>query len=49
MIRVQNLQIPLDGDWTIAADLETGEEAARLDGGALIVPPYGIVVLKIHS
>ena len=42
-------QIPLDGDWTIAADLETGEEAARLDGGALIVPPYGIVVLKIRS
>ena len=42
-------QIPLDGDWTIAADLETGEEAARLDGGALTVPPYGIVVLKIHS
>ena len=39
-------EIPLDGDYTIAADLETGTEAARIENGALRIPAYGIVILK---
>ena len=39
-------EIPLDGDWQIAADLEAIEGEAKVEGGTLYIPPYGIVVLK---
>ena len=38
-------EIGVDGDCAIAADLETGTEAATLNGGTLTLPPYGIVIL----
>ena len=39
-------EIPLDGEYAIACDLETGDEAARIEGGTLLLPPYGIAILK---
>ena len=38
-------EIAVDGDCAIAADLETGTDAATLNGGTLTLPPYGIVIL----
>ena len=39
-------EIALDGDYSIVNDLETGIEAARIEDGKIVLPPYGIAVLK---
>ena len=39
-------EIALDGEYVIAADLETGDEAARIENGRIVLPPYGIAILK---
>ena len=39
-------EIALDGEYEIAADLEVGSEAAELENGLLMIPAYGIAVLR---
>ena len=39
-------EIPLDGDFSIAADLEAIGGEAEIENGTLSIPPYGIVVMK---
>lgn len=39
-------EIPLDGEYAIGCDLETGEDAASVSDDILTVPAYGIVVLR---
>ena len=39
-------EIALDGDYTIACDLEVSADAARIENGAVVLPPYGIAILK---
>ena len=45
-VRTSDGCVDYDGDFAIAADLETGSEAARIENGALRIPAYGIVILK---
>ena len=42
----QALTCDLPGPAEIAFDLETGQESAVLDGSALTLPPYAIVILN---
>ena len=39
-------EIALDGDYAVAADLEVGEDSATVEDRVLILPAYGIAILK---
>ena len=42
----EEMRAPIESGWEIVYDLEAGEDAARIQGSEIVMPPYCIAVLR---
>ena len=42
----EEMRAPIESGWEIVSDLEAREDAARIQGSEIVMPPYCIAVLR---